>query len=348
MALSAGQAQADQGMSKRTGSGEVEEGLAGDKAGNEFIIPSDTSLTFINNPTKNPTKIPKLHTSSEGSAWKPSFQQNVLSNPFLNCDNFQSQESQAVEMQGLDQKPVMDGEEKQRLRTISATGPPAELGLHAKLLNMDPADSSNDLTLIDISLLSMVRLSWEPMNMPTVEPIVIWSASSWTMSDRIWKSMNMKAEQREQSSDSSRERQVPESGARHGGTTHKPWVCVLELVGIGLWGSGWPLPSRTLRNVHIRHRLRPWVYGVVSSAVEGGQHLFFDNGLAGRAFGGVGMAMEPSVKAGPAEEVTAARDDRISRQLEAAGLTVAAALAKRRIPGASIGRLRLPKSTGHG
>lgn len=39
-------------------------------------------------------------------------------------------------MQGLDQEPVMD-EEKQRLRTISATGLHAELGLHAKLLNMN-------------------------------------------------------------------------------------------------------------------------------------------------------------------------------------------------------------------
>ncbi|KAJ8480367.1 hypothetical protein OPV22_024094 [Ensete ventricosum] len=125
----AGQAQADMGVSKRTGRGEEEEGVAGDKAGNEFIIPTYTCLTSSTTPPRTPRE---LHTSSEGSAWKPSFQQNVLSNPFLSNDNFQSQESQAIEMQGLDQEPVMDGEEKQRLRTISATGPHPELGLQAR------------------------------------------------------------------------------------------------------------------------------------------------------------------------------------------------------------------------
>ncbi|THU52329.1 hypothetical protein C4D60_Mb10t02870 [Musa balbisiana] len=79
--------QADIGMSKRTGSGEAEEGLAGDKAGNEFIIPSYTSLTSSTTPPITLSKSPReLHTSSEESAWKPSFQQNVVSNPFLNCD----------------------------------------------------------------------------------------------------------------------------------------------------------------------------------------------------------------------------------------------------------------------
>ncbi|CAL9123689.1 unnamed protein product [Musa acuminata var. zebrina] len=55
----AGQTQADMGMSKRTGSGEAEEGLAGDKAGNEFIIPSYTSLTSSTTPPRTLPKSPR-------------------------------------------------------------------------------------------------------------------------------------------------------------------------------------------------------------------------------------------------------------------------------------------------
>ncbi|RRT61880.1 hypothetical protein B296_00033885 [Ensete ventricosum] len=54
---SPGQAQADMGVSKRTGRGEEEEGVAGDKAGNEFIIPTYTCLTSSTTPPRTPRSV---------------------------------------------------------------------------------------------------------------------------------------------------------------------------------------------------------------------------------------------------------------------------------------------------
>ncbi|RWW12568.1 hypothetical protein GW17_00023762 [Ensete ventricosum] len=54
---SPGQAQADLGVSKRTGRGEEEEGVAGDKAGNEFIIPTYTCLTSSTTPPRTPRSV---------------------------------------------------------------------------------------------------------------------------------------------------------------------------------------------------------------------------------------------------------------------------------------------------
>ncbi|RWW65877.1 hypothetical protein BHE74_00026769 [Ensete ventricosum] len=138
---------------------------------------------------------------------------------------------------------------------------------------------------------------------------------------------------------------------------HRPRVLdvvVMETVHVRLWllGSRRPPTSRrSAGNVRTIDRPGPGVGGAVSSTVEWNDILLLDSGLADGALRRAGVAMKPFIQAGPAEEVTAEGDDRLSSgiqayvALEATGIPVATTTKNRWTLWVSGGRLL--RSTSH-
>ncbi|RWW15625.1 hypothetical protein GW17_00020519 [Ensete ventricosum] len=104
---------------------------------------------------------------------------------------------------------------------------------------------------------------------------------------------------------------------------HRPRVLdvvVMETVHVRLWllGSRRPPTSRrSAGNVRTIDRPGPGVGGAISSTVEWNDILLLDSGLADGALRRAGVAMKPFIQAGPAEEVTAEGDDRLSSGIQA-------------------------------
>lgn len=86
---------------------------------------------------------------------------------------------------------------------------------------------------------------------------------------------------------------------------------------VRLRGGGRPLPSRPAGDLNTRHGPRPWSGGGATTAVEGDELPFLDDGLADRTLLRVRVDMEPLVEAGPAEEVATEGDHGVLRQVQA-------------------------------
>jgi len=87
---------------------------------------------------------------------------------------------------------------------------------------------------------------------------------------------------------------------------------LMELVVFRGCSSLWALPRWAIRDINTpRSGIRPRICGILPPSIKRDQFFFLNEGFTNRAFLGLGVKMEPFVKAWPTEEMPTKSNDGI-------------------------------------